>query len=358
MLKPTSKLRLFLCQNGAQRISMLASPSSSCSLLFNRSVGNSSDTPKELSTAELFLHPKVQRILKSITGFDVDKVFAQKPVKEYKSPKYLFLTDEELEMTRKRSEVEGAKTLEMPPVMDPLEEEEMILERAPEWKGFDYCKLIFTDISAGYTDRTRLIVVRDPDGTLRRANWEERYRMNQTYFPVNGRSYLTPKMFEEENLQKVLDRHDYKFVLDRACIQFEPDDPRYIEITRKTYDHIDETQKYDELRSTRQFGPLAFYLTRVGRIDGLLIDMIKRELINDAAELVQLFYILNPIKDRAFSSLDASNSLVVVEYYLKTHSKRRQLLDSAIREYRQTLVDRASHAKGNRENQKLSAKNG
>lgn len=47
----------------------------------------------------------------------------------------------------------------------------------------------------------RLIVARDPDGTLRHANMSERFRMNQIYFPIQGRKLRTPRMFEPEYLK-------------------------------------------------------------------------------------------------------------------------------------------------------------
>ena len=46
-----------------------------------------------------------------------------------------------------------------------------------------------------------MIVVREPNGILRRANWEERYRMNQIHYPIEGKSYEIPKMFQEEHLK-------------------------------------------------------------------------------------------------------------------------------------------------------------
>lgn len=49
--------------------------------------------------------------------------------------------------------------------------------------------------------QARLIVVREPDGTLREANKDERHRMNQLYFPVKGRSLYHPRMFQPENLK-------------------------------------------------------------------------------------------------------------------------------------------------------------
>ena len=47
----------------------------------------------------------------------------------------------------------------------------------------------------------RLIVVRDPNGVLRKANAEERHRMNETYFPQEGRMIRLPHMFEKPYLQ-------------------------------------------------------------------------------------------------------------------------------------------------------------
>lgn len=70
------------------------------------------------------------------------------------------------------------------------------------------------------------MVIREPDGTLRRANFRERQRLNSIYFPHKYRTVDIPRMFEEKNLEDVLKRKDTSlFVLERSCLQFEPDDP-------------------------------------------------------------------------------------------------------------------------------------
>lgn len=46
-----------------------------------------------------------------------------------------------------------------------------------------------------------MVVVRDEDGILRKATWEEKNRINQIYFPRPGRQLKVPKMFEEEFLK-------------------------------------------------------------------------------------------------------------------------------------------------------------
>lgn len=125
-------------------------------------------------------------------------------------------------------------------------------------------------------------MARDQDGTLRRASWEERDKMNAIYFPVPGREFITPRMFTEpEALQNVLNRaseedNTYEFVLDRACFNFEPDDPLYISTVETTYEAIDRNGHYEFLKSTRHFGPMAFYLVRMRKMDGLLLHSIKQ----------------------------------------------------------------------------------
>lgn len=110
----------------------------------------------------------------------------------------------------------------------------------------------------------------------------------------------------------MLDRHDYEFFLDRACIQYEPDDPKFIFFTTKCYEHINQTQKFDILRSTRHFGPLAFHLAYEGNIDLLLIDMIEKNLLQDASQLIQLYYLIHS-KDNKSLNLPKSDYLSIVK---------------------------------------------
>ena len=68
-------------------------------------------------------------------------------------------------------------------------------------------------------DRSRIIVVREPDGTLRTSNWDEQDRLNQTYFPRDGRRHYIPAMFQTENLKAILEPSKYEYVLDRLEIK-------------------------------------------------------------------------------------------------------------------------------------------
>lgn len=66
---------------------------------------------------------------------------------------------------------------------------------------------------------------------------------------MNGRKIREPLMFtDEEKFHSLLDREQYEFVLDRACVQYEPDEPSYQQVTSTTYQHVDALKKYDMLR--------------------------------------------------------------------------------------------------------------
>lgn len=74
------------------------------------------------------------------------------------------------------------------------------------------------------------MVTRDPNGTLRLATRDEHDKVMRLYFPRPWRSVKIPNLFQAENLQKSLAEGKHEFVLDRACLQFEPDDPDFIRV--------------------------------------------------------------------------------------------------------------------------------
>lgn len=102
-------------------------------------------------------------------------------------------------------------------------------------------------------------------------------------------------MFETENLKRCLDAYDYEFVLDRMCIQFEPYEQEFHDVSSAVFQHINDSKKFDILRSTRHFGPMSFFLAWHKMIDDLVIDMIKRDYLKNAVELICLMYNLNDI---------------------------------------------------------------
>eukprot|EP00088_Acartia_fossae_P012986 TRINITY_DN16722_c0_g1_i16.p1 TRINITY_DN16722_c0_g1~~TRINITY_DN16722_c0_g1_i16.p1 ORF type:complete len:288 (-),score=28.27 TRINITY_DN16722_c0_g1_i16:353-1216(-) len=218
----------------------------------------------------VFYMDEVQDILKSLTTVDIAKVF--RPRKEgHKTERstYQFLTTEELEKMQKEYDRRAREKLQMPPVMDERDPQGRVLEKDPLLVGFDNSKIVFTDITYGVADRERLIVVRDTDGTLRTADWDEQDRINLIYFPREECKHYVPPMFKPENLTDLMDQgqEKYEYILDRNCGQFEPDHPTFIRTAELVYNHINEKKNFRALESTRHYGPLIFFLCWSKQID-------------------------------------------------------------------------------------------
>ncbi|XP_059483245.1 small ribosomal subunit protein mS22 [Neocloeon triangulifer] len=284
----------------------------------------------------LFFNPRVQQLLKDLTTVDLEKVFQAKKYQEkLRTPKYKFMTTEELEEALQETAQKAEEQLQMPPVLPRREEKTEILARDSLLKDWDPEKstYIFTDITFGLSDQERLIVKRDPEGTLSKATWEERDRINQLYFPFPGRKWIMPKMFEPEYLEDLLKREEYMFILDRACVQFEPNHPDYIDCTQKTYEYINEKKAFDKLRSTRHFGPMAFHLASTKQIDNLVLECLQKERIDDAARAVQLLHLIHPDCASVDVPLSEQNKLEFLKNYAKKDSKKHGAIELAIQAY-------------------------
>ncbi|KAJ2952883.1 hypothetical protein O0L34_g7248 [Tuta absoluta] len=242
--------------------------------------------------APKFFSSNVQVLLKRLTRPDHAKVFRKTtnsglPV--LKTPKYKFLTSEELEAEMERANKRADKLLQMPPAVKVHQPINEVLSEDPALVGYDKSTYLFTDITFGVDNAHRIIVERDPNGTLRACDHDVRKRLNQVYFPIHGRKIREPAMFsDEERLNSLLDKEQYEYVLNRACIQYEPDEPKYQRVTSITYQHVDMQKKYDILRSTRHFGPLAFYLTWHESVDNLMLDLLQTGFIREAVLLMSL----------------------------------------------------------------------
>ncbi|XP_025082638.1 28S ribosomal protein S22, mitochondrial-like isoform X2 [Pomacea canaliculata] len=277
----------------------------------------------------VFMHAEVQSLLHAITGFDLQRVARTKKM-EIKKPQYKLLTDEELSSMVTRAQKRLQSRLQMPPFMKSRQPVRHVLSQDRDLEGLETHKHVFTDISSGIKDRHRIIVVRETDGTLREADWHERDRINQIYNPLPGRELRTPLMFSPQYLEDLLASGKFEYVLDAACVQFEPDDPEYIRVTHRTIEVIDSTHRYEELRCTRHFGPLAFYLVWYKKADFLLIDMLQRQLWSDAGDLVRLYTIVHPDSPAQLMNLPHENPLDVVKAFCDVEAHHKGQLQLAL----------------------------
>lgn len=268
-----------------------------------------------------FLRRSNRDLLQSLTRLNIEKVFKSRPTPS-NSFSYHFLTRSEVKAKFDGSLRQARRMLQMPPIVKEEDNNIEVLSYDPALQGLETGKLIIADITFNIKDANRTILVRQPDGTLETASADIRRRINQTYFPLEGRKVIVPKMFEGEHLKRCLNEGKYEFVLNRSCVQFEPYDKDYHRVTAITYQHVSDHGAFDALRSTRHFGPMAFFLAWHLIIDNLVIDCIRRDFLRNAVEVICLSFNLNDI------SYDAN-----VLYQLKKFPERndefyyRKLID-------------------------------
>ncbi|CAF1657431.1 unnamed protein product [Adineta ricciae] len=309
-------------------------PSTCVRCLLNRiQYSSTSKSKSEVDPGAVFIRKDVQDLLTNITGFDLSRIFRTRTNKNLDRIVYKYLTDKQLKEEKEKTVERGRAKLQMPPILTEAKENVEILEKDEMLGGFSTSKHLFIDISLGVPIRDRLIVARDVDGTLRTATLDEKRRMRQIYFPISGRELVMPKMFEEEQLEKILERRDYQLILDRACIQFEPDESEYIRVTHRTFEHIDKTNSYDVLRSTRHFGPMAFYYVWFKKVDRLMSDMLSRNLINDAVSLLQLYAIIHPDSKVGTYEFHDTNPHRLIEAFIDDEARIPDLLSETFRQY-------------------------
>ncbi|KAG7212700.1 hypothetical protein KM043_012975 [Ampulex compressa] len=292
----------------------------------------------------LFFDKNVQKYLKVLTRSDSARVFrVRRDGRPPVPPRYEFMTDKQLQVAQAKAKKTQEMLLQMPPVVKARDDKINVIFEDPALQGHDTCKYVFTDITYGISNKARIIVVRDQDGTLRHATGVERDRLNQIYFPTKGREIFVPKMFQEPYIMEILEREDYEFILDRACIQFEPDDPEYQKITHMVYSYVNSMKHFEHLRSTRHFGPFVYFLVCEENIDQLLLNVINGGYINEAVLLIKLFHKVHNGAASANKECKGEEDTQFIRYYIELDSVKRGALEKSLQAYEILLKEKKEH---------------
>ncbi|MEE6500713.1 hypothetical protein FKM82_003895 [Ascaphus truei] len=172
--------------------------------------------------------------------------------------------------------------------------------------------------------------------------------MIQVYFPREGRKLAPPLVFGEENMQIMFQQDRHEEFLTRCLTQFEPDSAEYIRMHHQTYEHIEQHGKYDLLRSTRLFGGMVWHLTTRRKIDGLLIDMIQRDLLDHAVSLIRLYHMLHPDTVSAGES-QGVDGVELVKIFVQTEAQKPGYIELALQAYQESVIGAGLSADGNPE---------
>ncbi|XP_065604050.1 small ribosomal subunit protein mS22 [Cyrtonyx montezumae] len=304
-----------------------------------RALGQDAGSAGEQKDAKpAFTDEAVQDLLYKMTGLNLQKVF--RPVRqELKPPKYRLLTEAQLHEATRKAVEEAKERLRMVPVLDEREPIDDVLADDKVLDGAEIGKYVFTDITYAVPHRERFIVVREPNGVLRKATWEERDRMIQIFFPKEGRRVIPPVLFKDEHLGTVFQQDRHEDILNMCIAQFEPDSADYIRVHHRTYDDIEKHAKYDLLRSTRHFGGMVWYLVNRKKTDGLLIDMINRDLLDDATSLITLYHMLHPECQSAKEAKEGKlHGIDLIKVFVKTESQKEGYIQLALQAYQEAMA--------------------
>ncbi|KAI3383765.1 hypothetical protein SNEBB_002925 [Seison nebaliae] len=257
------------------------------------------------SITSLFLDKNVRDRLEKVTHFDLDRILRQSAsLSEKREAELKLLTELEYNELVKDAEKRARKKLQMYPVLDnreiveSIDSDNLVIQHENESKinGAIDENHVFVDISNNIPYRQRSIVIRQPNGRLRKASINERQRLLRTYYPKPHQLLnRIPKMFSAQYLEKLLERQEYLFILDKACFTIEPFDENFIQVTNRTYDHINERKSFNLLRNTRYFGTMTFHLVRYEKELNLIKEMIQKDLLTDAIAVIELKEIIHNI---------------------------------------------------------------
>jgi small subunit ribosomal protein S22 len=293
---------------------------------------------KSLNPGQIFIRQDVRLILQRLTGFDLSKIFHSSYNPKLRDSQIKLLTQQQLAKEKDKANRLARHLLQMPPYLQPRQREHVLLSKADDQRldplNLRQVNYMFVDISMNLPKDKRMCVVREPNGILRKADFNEREKLLQVYFPVEGKSAYVPKMFEPLNMEECLKDFKYKLLLDKACLLYEPNDPQFIRITHRCYEHINEHAHHDRLHSTRFFGPMVFYLIWHKKFDGLVAYLLRASRLSDCLDVIRLVLLVHPtgylLRDESKSDLE------MVKMFIEQELNNSQIASQALLQFTQS----------------------
>ncbi|KFU95272.1 hypothetical protein M959_05058, partial [Chaetura pelagica] len=277
----------------------------------------------------------VQKLLYKMTGLDLQKVF--RPVrKELKPPKYKLMTEAQLEEATRKAIEEAKEKLTMPPVLNERQPIDDVLAEDKFLEGTETTKYVFTDLTYSVPHRERFIVVREPNGVLRKATWEERDRMIQIFFPKEGRRVIPPVLFKDEHLGSVFQQDRHEDVLNRCIAQFEPDSADYIRVSSLSIFQV-KMYHYRCYKVGVWHSCSARYLLLVLRAIATIGVYFFR--LEDATSLITLYHMIHPECQSAKAAKEGKlQGIDLIKVFVKTESQKEGYIQLALQAYEEAMA--------------------
>ncbi|KFP25600.1 hypothetical protein N325_04792, partial [Colius striatus] len=231
--------------------------------------------------------------------------------------------------TRKAIE-EAKEKLTMPPVLNEREPIDDVLAEDKFLEGTETAKYVFTDLTYSIPHRERFIVVREPNGVLRKATWEERDRMIQIFFPKEGRRVIPPVLFKDEHLGTVFQQDRHEDILNMCIAQFEPDSPDYIRPYPCTLGRSENRLK---MCCTPQ---RILSLTTLKQLPQMRLCLFR---LDDATSLITLYHMLHPECQSAKEAKEGKlQGVDLIKVFAKTESQKEGYIQLALQAYEEAMA--------------------
>lgn len=233
------------------------------------------------------VNPFLRTILYRASGYDIENILQKKTVRRQYSAKVRLMTTEQI-MNRHDKVFKEAKTHYLsPPDYYEKPKIDEILSQDFEIEGHDSQEHIFVDISEKKLSkqeelfmtslntedlhRDRFVTVRQPDGTLRLANWEERNRSLRVFysdvreeFETSRKVFPVPPILvvNSEAFNQNLDQEWYVQLLDMGNIQYELDSSEWIALKNQVFKQVVNRYQIDRFYSKKYYINLIHWITQ------------------------------------------------------------------------------------------------
>uniref|UniRef100_A0A914EHR4 Uncharacterized protein n=1 Tax=Acrobeloides nanus TaxID=290746 RepID=A0A914EHR4_9BILA len=285
-----------------------------------------SSTTSSINVEEIFLKREVQELLKKVTSVDINKVYAHrlknKGSREQRMH-YAMMTDEKLAQVKEKYAKMAEYFLQLIPIKEPLPETFKVITKDEELDGHDESSYVFYDIRDAL-DQDRLVVYREPDGTLRTAKPQELRRLNRAFYPRPNKPVYVPPVFFDPALEYALNLNKHELVMDFACWFFEPDELQFVQLIQEVIDRTVRDNKLENLYGTRHFSTLTFYLTLNKNIEPLFKFFVQKKDTASMANIVRLYKIMHTDWRTASAGKDADTDDFKLVYDFATQYQQFQ----------------------------------
>lgn len=202
-------------------------------------------------------------------------------ITNYKIPGDHLMTRKQYKENLDQFHVDIQKKAEMPPICTPRPEINISFEHKSNlFEHVDGSDLLMTDVSPSKQHGTRQVILREKKtGKLRYANWDERNRRLQAYYPTKYRSLDLPAYIDPDHpeFDTIMDNFLRNFewkgamqIMEAAISHYDLNDAKYERVKNALNSKLFDGGHFDYLYATRHGGQFIFHILKTGNVEKYL----------------------------------------------------------------------------------------